>query len=203
VALLSGALVSTSTRRASAESAGAEPAVAEENKTEARSQHAPENSVFLEGFGAAVFYSVNYERMILSQLGVRMGLGLLPIQYGYAASSSSKGGESTQLFVFVPISVSYVGIRVGPHALELGAGATFAYGDGMTDPSGNTTNPSLLPIGMVLVGYRYQPVEGSGFMFRVGAEALVARSDSLFQQHSLGDVGIAPWPYLSLGASFP
>jgi hypothetical protein len=194
VVFVSSALALTSTRQASAESAGTAPAASEAK--------APENSIFLEGFGAAVFYSANYERMVLRPLGVHIGLGLLPVEYTSSSSSSSKGGTSMQLFAFIPVGASYVGIRAGSHALELGAGATFAYGGGTTDPNGDTTNPSLQPIGMASVGYRYQPVDRAGFMFRVGAEALVARRDYLFQEHSFGEIGIAPWPYLSLGASF-
>jgi hypothetical protein len=170
VTFLSSALALTSTSRASAEEAGTEQAVSEAKEPEPRGEHAPENAVFLEGFGAAIFYSANYERMVIRQLGVHVGLGLVPIEYRSDASSSSRGGTFTQLFVFIPAGASYVGIRAGSHALELGAGASFAHGGGTKDPSGTTTNPSSMLIGMASVGYRYQPVDRRGLMFRVGLE---------------------------------
>jgi hypothetical protein len=52
-----------------------------------------------------------------------------------------------------------------------------------------------------MVGYRLHPVGDAGFMFRVGAMALVGKGLSL----STGDpekIGVLPWLYLSLGASF-
>ena len=52
-----------------------------------------------------------------------------------------------------------------------------------------------------MVGYRFQPVDHAGFMFRVGFNALVAPGLGL-SNASPGTLGVIPWPYLSLGASF-
>ena len=156
------------------------------------------NSLFVEGFGAAVFYSLNYERMVLDQLGVRAGIGVMPIVSSRDADGFERASSSTDLLVFVPVTASYVGIRSGRSALELGGGVTLLYASGYMKPG-----PTLLPMGVAMVGYRNQPVGQHGFMFRVGIEAAALRYDVLGQQKpTLGNLGIFPWPYLSLGASF-
>ncbi len=158
------------------------------------------NSLFVEGFGAAFFYSLNYERMVLDQLGVRVGLGLMPIVSQRDADGFQQASTSTDLLVFVPLTASYVGIRSGRSALELGGGVTLLYA---SYALAGTSGPSLAPMGVAMVGYRNQPVGERGFMFRAGIEAAALRYEILaYQKPTLGNLGILPWPYLSLGASF-
>ncbi len=38
------------------------------------------NSIFLEGLGSGVLYSINYERRVIDDLGLRIGLG--HVQFG-------------------------------------------------------------------------------------------------------------------------
>ena len=160
------------------------------------------NSLFVEGFGAAVFYSLSYERMVLDELGVRVGIGLMPIVSSRDADGFQSASSSTDLLVFVPVTASYVGIRSGRSALELGGGVTLLYASDYTYPGG-TPGPTLVPMGVVMVGYRNQPVGQRGFMFRAGVEAAALHYEILaYQKPTLGNVGIFPWPYLSLGASF-
>src|SRR5687768_194863 len=45
------------------------------------------NSVFLEGMGAGLYYSANYERRVIDDLGVRLG-------FSYLSMSASAGGAS-------------------------------------------------------------------------------------------------------------
>ena len=158
------------------------------------------NSLFVEGFGAGVFYSLNYERMVLDQLGVRVGIGLMPIASSRSADGFESASTSTDLLVFVPVTASYVGIRSGRSALELGGGVTLLYA---SYALAGTSGPSLVPMGVAMVGYRNQPVGERGFMFRAGVEAAALHYDILaYQKPTLGNLGIFPWPYLSLGASF-
>ena len=56
--------------------------------------------------------------------------------------------------------------------------------------------------GDALVGYRIHPVDGAGFQFRIGLMALVGRGLSLSAEADPTDIGVLPWGYLSLGASF-
>jgi hypothetical protein len=60
------------------ERAAAPPVVVEAPPRETAEDPLAENSVFVEGFGAAVFYSFNYERMLLDRLGLRVGFSFLP-----------------------------------------------------------------------------------------------------------------------------
>lgn len=158
------------------------------------------NSIYAEGLGAALLYSFNYERMMLDQLGVRVGFSYLSI--GASASAGGSSASSSATFVWVPITASYVGIRYGRSALELGGGATILYVSAATSSAGvSSSGAGLVPYGVAMVGYRFQPVGHAGFMFRVGFNTLVAPGLGL-QNASPGTLGVIPWPYISLGASF-
>jgi hypothetical protein len=186
-------------RAAGDEPSGPQPIPAEAPTAEP-AKLAP-NSLFVEGFGAALFYSFNYERMVLDELGVRAGIGFMPIVSSRDANGFESASSSTDLLVFVPVTASYVGIRSGRSALELGGGVTLLYASAYLGAT--STGPTLVPMGVAMVGYRNQPVGQHGFMFRAGVEAAALRYDILgYQKPTLGNLGIFPWPYLSLGASF-
>lgn len=205
VALSTCSLASTATYGMSVARADTREGVSNHEGLEPRPRRekAPENSVFFEAGGSAFFYSFDYERMVVHRLGVRMGMGVFPLELTYASSSFTRGGKRTRLLVFVPVSASYIGIRAGSSALELGVGVTVFYGGEYTDNNGSTVSPTLEPFGVASAGYRYQRVDGRGFMFRVGGEAHIARRESpLPHWQTLGDFDVVPWPYLSMGASF-
>jgi hypothetical protein len=158
------------------------------------------NSVYAEGLGAAFAYSINYERMVIDQLGVRAGFSYLSIGVGENASGTSSGASAT--YLFFPITASYVGIRSGRNALELGGGVTLLYVSAAANGAGVAASGSgIVPFGVAMVGYRNQPVGEPGFMFRVGIEVLAAPGFGL-QNPNPANIGVLPWPYLSLGASF-
>jgi hypothetical protein len=158
------------------------------------------NSIYAEGLGAGLAYSFNYERMVLDDLGVRAGFGY----WGVGASANVNGQEmgASASYFTVPITVSYIGVRSRKHSLELGGGGTIIHASGSGSGFGVSSSGSVTTaIGTTMVGYRLQPVGNAGFMFRVGAMALVGKGLSL----SAGDpekIGVLPWLYLSLGASF-
>jgi hypothetical protein len=52
-----------------------------------------------------------------------------------------------------------------------------------------------------MVGYRLQPVDHAGFQFRVGLMALAGNGLGLSSPDPK-TIGILPWGYLSVGASF-
>jgi hypothetical protein len=168
------------------------------------------NSIFVELGGAAIFYSLNYERRVIDDLGVRLGVGY----FGVGASASS-GGTSASVgysILSVPLTVQYLGVRSGKHGLEAGAGVNFAYETGVaTASSGGTTasasGSAFTPMGLAHVGYRLHPVGKVGFHFRVGAMLAVARGWGFGRtlDNGIDDplaVGFLPSGYLSLGASF-
>lgn len=65
------------------------------------------NALFLELLGPAMAYSVNYERVLFSQLAARVGFAPL--------------WASNELRIAAPITLAYVGI----YGLEVGGGVTF------------------------------------------------------------------------------
>jgi hypothetical protein len=178
----------------------AAPAAPEAKSEDADSDKLAPNSIFAEGLGAAIAYSINYERMVIDQLGVRVGFSYLSI--GSSASAGGTSSSASATYIFVPVTASYVGIRSGRSALELGAGVTMLYVSGSANAAGvATSGAGVVPYGVAMIGYRNQPVGHAGFMFRIGANALVAPGLGL-QNPNPGSLGVIPWPYISLGASF-
>jgi hypothetical protein len=150
------------------------------------------NSFFLEGGGPGLLYSVNYERIVENDWGLRVGLS-------YTSISASAGGSSASAqFTAIPVIASYLGLREGNHILELGAGATGIYASGAASGTGIAASGSgMTALGTVMVGYRRQPVNG-GFQFRVGMEALAGKGLALSNPDP-NSFGVLPWVYMSLG----
>jgi hypothetical protein len=158
------------------------------------------NSIYAEGLGAGLAYSLNYERLVLDELGVRAGFG-----YWGSSASVTVNGQTTSAgasFLTIPITVSYLGVRSGKHSLELGGGATVIKASGSGSTIGVSASESGMgALGTAMVGYRLHPTGHAGFQFRVGAMALVGKGLGL----SVTDpekLGVLPWLYLSLGGSF-
>jgi len=159
------------------------------------SERSAKNSVFVEGLGPGVVYSVNYERMVHDDLGVRAGLSYISM----SASAGTTSASSTALFF--PLTASYVGISSGSHALELGGGATLFYGSGSASSFGVSTEGSgMAALGSASAGYRLQPLDG-GFQFRVGLSTLFGPGLSLSTTDP-AKWGAIPWGYISFGGTF-
>lgn len=159
------------------------------------------NSIYAEGLGAGLAYSVNYERLVVPELAVRVGLSYLSVS---ASATSSDGSTSTasSSFLTFPITASYIGLRSGKHALELGGGATVTYTSARSSALGVSASGSgVTALGTAMVGYRIHPVGGPGFQFRVGAMALIGKGLSLSTPDP-ETIGVLPWFYISMGASF-
>jgi hypothetical protein len=173
--------------------AAATPALADQDRD-------AKNSIFLEGGGPGLAYSLNYERVFENDFGLRVGFSYL------SASGTATGGGTTASgsvsFWAVPVMANYLGISSGNHALELGAGATIigfngAGSVGTIAGSGSGT----VVLGSAILGYRRQP-PGGGFQFRIGVEALVGKGLGLSDSNrDPNSVGVLPWAYLSLGFS--
>ncbi len=157
-----------------------------------------DNSFFLEGGGPGLLYSINYERRIESDYGLRIGLSY----QSFSASASSGGSTSSASasFVTVPVIASYRGLRSGNHILELGAGGTAIYASGSASGTGMAASGSgMTALGTAIIGYRRQPLEG-GFQFRIGLEALMGKGLALSNPDP-NAFGVLPWMYLSFGFS--
>lgn len=184
---------------AAAPQASPAPAEAPQKAAEEGDHPAP-NSIYLEGLGAGILYSVNYERMVIDELGVRLGFGYTSV--GGSVSSGSMTTSASASLLMIPITASYLGIRSGKHALELGGGTTIAYASGSASGIGaSASGAGVLPYGIAMVGYRLHPVDHAGFQFRVGAMAVVGQGLALSNPNP-SSLGVLPWGYLSLGASF-
>ena len=158
------------------------------------------NSIYLEGLGAGLAYSLNYERRVIDDLGVRVGFSYLSVSSGASAGGASSSASST--LIGIPITASYLGVRSGKHALELGAGATLEYASAAASSFGsNASGSGISPYGVAMVGYRLHPVDHAGFQFRIGAMALAGNGLSL-SKNAGSSFGVLPWGYISFGASF-
>jgi hypothetical protein len=141
-------------------------------------------------------YSVNYERLVIPELAVRLGFSYLSM----SASATSGGTTATASasFFTIPITATYVGLR----GLEVGGGMTLFHASGSGSSVGvNAEGSGFAPLGTLLVGYRLHPDNGPGFQFRVGAMAMMGEGLSLSTDNP-GGFGVLPWLYLSAGAGF-
>lgn len=162
---------------------------------QAEHKRAP-NSVYAEGLGAGLVYSFNYERLVVEDLGVRGGISYM----SFSANAGSDSASAT--FITVPVTASYLGVGSKRNMLEIGGGMTFAYAGGSASGVGYSSSGSgLTVLPDVLIGYRLHPVDGAGFQFRVGAMAFVGKGLG-FDVNDPDKIGVLPWFYLSLGASF-
>jgi hypothetical protein len=157
------------------------------------------NSVFAEGLGPGLAYSLNYERTIENDFGLRIGTSYMSL--GASASSGAGTVSASAAWYSIPVVASYLGIASGNNVLELGVGGIFLHASGSGSGFGmNSSAAGNVLLGTAVIGYRRQPVNG-GFMFRVGISALVGQGLG-FDVTDPGKVGVIPWPYMSLGATF-
>lgn len=190
---------------AKAEPAKAAPAKDGEKEVDPKTRPAP-NSVFAEMLGAGLWYSVNYERRVIDDLGVRAGLSY--IAFGVSASAGGSTASAGYSMFNIPITAEYLGVRSGKHGLEAGGGVTLSFvGGSASVSSGGTSGTAeasgVNPFGTIFVGYRLHPVGKAGFQFRIGAMALIGRGYSLKPDPAdPAAIGVLPYGYLSLGASF-
>jgi hypothetical protein len=142
------------------------------------------NALFVELFGSAGTYSINYERFI-GDFSARLGFSYL----GFSPNSST----SVSLFAF-PLTFGYLGIHGGSHHLDLGLGAMLIVGSiGKTSTSGaSAASWGAFATGTAIIGYRYAPLRG-GFMFRAAFTPMFA---------FFGRVGFQPWGGLAFGYVF-
>jgi len=155
------------------------------------------SSLFVEGGGPGLLYSINYELLFDDDFGIRAGFSYQPL----SATGSSAGGSarSSVSFITVPVLANYL-VNFGSSALELGGGATIIKADGAASGNGLAVSASgTIVLGTAIMGYRRQPMDG-GFQFRIGIEALVGKGLALSNPDP-NKLGVLPWMYLSIGFS--
>jgi hypothetical protein len=170
-------------------------------KKETPSDRLAPNTIYAEGLGAGLAYSLNYERVVVDNLAVRAGFSYL--SFGASAGMGENSVSASASFLMFPITASYLGVRSGKHALELGGGTTLISASGTGSGFGMSASGSgMTALGTAIVGYRIHPIDGAGFNFRVGAMALMGKGLGLSNAKDPEAFGVLPWPYLSLGGSF-
>lgn len=162
-----------------------------------RDEMPAQNTIYAEGLGAGLAYSLNYERRVIDELGIRAGFSYL------SATASAGGASSKSTYMTFPITVSYLGLHSRKATFEVGGGMTLAYASGSADTLGASASGSgMTPYGTAFVGYRLHPV-GAGFNFRIGAMVLAGKGLGFSTDPADADkIGFLPWGYISLGASF-
>jgi hypothetical protein len=123
------------------------------------------NSIYLELLGSGIIYSLNYERMLINSLALRVGFGYAPL----SASSTNNAGvtkTATENITTAPLTLSWFPFSSSTSSpsskLEIGAGIVYV---DLTKklasfPAGNSIGYTAI------LGYRYQPADG-GFLFRI------------------------------------
>jgi hypothetical protein len=112
------------------------------------------NAFYFELGGNGIFYSINYDRIILPSLSARVGFASFTIPLTSPAISTTT----------FPILLNYL-VGSGNSRFELGAGIVFvAFSGGEFDFIRASASTAALT---GVVGYRYQPVDG-GLVFRAG-----------------------------------
>jgi hypothetical protein len=153
------------------------------------------SSLFLEGGGPGLLYSVNYELLFDDDFGIRAGFSYQSL----SASGSSGSGSAPVSLITVPILATEL-VSLGSSALELGGGATIIQAAGAASGNGLAVSASgTTVLGTAILGYRRQPVDG-GFQFRIGIEALAGKGLAL-KNPDPNKLGVMPWVYLSIGYS--
>jgi hypothetical protein len=153
------------------------------------------NSLFIEGGGPGLLYSLNYELLFDDDVGIRVGFSYQSLQ----PTASPGGGSGKASLITVPILANYL-VSFGSSALELGGGATLIRADGAASGNGlAVSGPGTTVLGTAIMGYRRQPFDG-GLQLRIGIEALVGKGLALSNPDP-NKVGVLPWMYLSIGFS--
>jgi hypothetical protein len=124
------------------------------------------NAIYVEGFGQGILYSINYDRRITPNIGLRAGFTSWSFPVALFAVGELK-------FTGFPLMAYYL-TGQGTSHLELGFGVVPAiisfqgreifFG---TEVDGET----ITMLGTATLGYRLQPQDG-GFVFRIGVTPL-------------------------------
>ena len=149
------------------------------------------NSIYIEGLGPGILYSINYDRNFGDFAG-RVGFSYIGLSK--SVSTSSGGAEGHASWITVPLTLTYLGIGSKQNMFEVGAGVTVVrVGAGAstfaTKNAESVDESATLLFGNLIFGYRLQPPDG-GFLLRTGLSPI------------FGHGVFVPLPYLALGGTF-
>jgi hypothetical protein len=132
------------------------------------------NTIYLEGAGAAIAYSLNFERNISDKLTARVGFGSVPF-------TSDDTGEAVT-FTIIPIMANYL-IGGGNHKIAISGGILQISASGDAEEGEYDVDLGMIPT--YGVGYRYHRATG-GFFFNA----------------SVGLAPLPGWPGIAFGWTF-
>ena len=114
------------------------------------------NSIYAEALGSGLVYTLNYERLLSSNFGLRLGFGYLPV------SAEKKNGTTvSESATSAPLTLSWFPFGASSSRLEIGAG--LSYIDLTKSVRGFPQGSNIDYAG--IIGYRYEEEDG-GFLFR-------------------------------------
>ena len=127
-------------------------------------------------------YSVSYERILPSDIGLRAGVGYMSL------SATAGTASSSVTSIGIPVTASYLGLG----KLELGGGVLFQKFSGATSTGfGDQIDVGVfVPMATFIAGLRLAP-PGGGFNFKLG-----------FTPMWHPDIGFFPWGSLAFGVGF-
>ncbi|MES1174892.1 MAG: hypothetical protein ABUL62_11245 [Myxococcales bacterium] len=153
---------------------------------QAPTERTANNSIYIEGLGPGILYSLNYDRNFGDFAG-RVGFSYLGV------SARAGSSESHASLITVPLTVTYLGIGSKKNMFEMGGGVTIVHASAGANSfafsDSKTNDTATLLLGNLVFGYRLQPPDG-GFMLRVGLSPI------------FGAGAFIPLPYLALGGTF-
>ncbi len=127
---------------------------AQADSTHADTTITASNAVYFEFGGPAIFYSINYDRMVSPDFGFRVGISNIP-----SSSYLENGVLGTLTF---PIFLNWFP-RALSQWLEFDAGLVIQSGKFILDYPDITAHGSFYSVG---IGYHYQPPDG-GVLLRL------------------------------------
>ena len=152
----------------------------EHNANARKTDSSAMNAVYFELAGNAVFYSVNYDRMLTEHFSLRAGI---------------EGMDAFHTMA-VPLMINYL-FGSGDHRLELGLGGVFfsEADDGLLWYR-NLFTTRVTSYTTATVAYRFHP-KGGGFLFRIGFTPILEEIRVIDAR-----LPIMPWIGISIGTTF-
>ena len=159
---------------------------------QAKVERSARNSIYLELGGNAGLYSLNYERFLIDDAALRIGLMYMSVSATASSGSTTATGNAS--WFGAPLMFSYMGVGSPNHKLELGAGVVLMNFSAGASAFNATANASgFIVAGTATVGYRYVPADG-GVNFKAGFTPLMLQV--------AGTTYFWPWAGISIGYGF-
>lgn len=135
------------------------------------------NTIYLEILGNGGIYSINYERMLQDNFGIRVGGSY----FGVSVQSPSKDSTITTNTLSFPIMANYfIGTEASRLELGLGVALSSASASVKSVTNGETSVGGFGANLTSTIAYRLQPPQG-GFNFKIGVTPFLSLATGTFQ----------------------